>query len=868
MGKNVFASLDEYSDSLAEAFRPGKPWYSKFRETVNPSSNIFTRWLRDQKDKVFLREHPAIETGKAIIKASPDDPQTPVVKYGAWAYRTITWPVRSAWSVGRWLSQHRPSRTQVVILVLATGTLYLVVRWYRRTRHITVVQVTNPGEMYSHGRLREYFSASIETMRIPQRQIGKHLCLAAERRHLEYAVHRWFSNQRMRFRDIGGSRLRGQEFNHLKHLCLPILDGSDIMRAAKAPRPNFNVCAFKGQQCPMKHSFPGALLSHVDYYLTPSELADCVINHTFVISHNFDGEEGNFYEEMNWTKHGVIVTSDTDDGTPYSHSWNLWRSEGVLVGRNSACVYARVGKTAHTSIYYCYPAPGIYASDDPNRLVRQSDLAKYTLPNGSYALFYPGQGGKQDFFRIFDDQHHATCVGPKAMLEKVLMKMGDAARDPKFNSTLKSYAVAQANAHQIVVDDGAAFVDLLYQLAQEFAFDVSVDWLYNWDLCHLNLWTRLRLRYLDYTRVLFRRMARPIASDTIRGPVISWLTPWAFTEIALPGYVNLTEPMRVNVSGVDPGPRPFRYEREVIDAQPDHGQPRSTSGVYGEYDSEYRAQSAGADSGYASRNRIQSEAENSDGNARSHPSPVRFAEPDPDVHRPRMAVSGVRRDADPLVNIQRSGIPNPSLLFIRCQPTSGALFITGVLLEDPANGDGELYTDLFLDPFLLNPDQARLVRERLPDLADTLQYARLHRLSERPARFLIGEFLRNHGAPPPDTPPESGGGVPALPGDVLDEGTPPADGIREVGQALPQLATRHAPQRERPRTQRRNHRAGRRSQELREARDISQVHRPTQHIAQIRQVRGGHGAVHRRHRGSLQDVSLLNQRIDPGRASH
>lgn len=200
---------------------------------------------------------------------------------------------------------------------------------------------------------------------------GSHGQLAYVRRECEALAASAFVGMGLRYRDVGGSRLRDAHQKGLKHLCAPQLGADDVLRDAKVPTPKFDMCRNMGSKCPQKLTFPGAMLTYTDLYMSLDELSGIVRSHTFILTHNFEGTEGKLLGEAEWKTHpnGMIEMS-SDAGTTYRHHRHVWGSEGHVVGKHGAFTYERIGEVGGTLLLYAYPSPGKYAAHEINGLKR------------------------------------------------------------------------------------------------------------------------------------------------------------------------------------------------------------------------------------------------------------------------------------------------------------------------------------------------------------------------------------------------------------------------------------------------------------------------------------------------------------------
>lgn len=142
------------------------------------------------------------------------------------------------------------------------------------------------------------------------------------------------------FRDVGGNltRNRTASLDHgplsdPTHVCLPRTVMNRQRREYQGDsHPFFKVEEHVCQDCPEKGSLLPVLLSFVDFYLTPVEIADqigsvgVVVTHDFPIGHHIihDGES------FMYVNHNQVKMI-TRGGSSYVHNYNMWQQEGFLL---------------------------------------------------------------------------------------------------------------------------------------------------------------------------------------------------------------------------------------------------------------------------------------------------------------------------------------------------------------------------------------------------------------------------------------------------------------------------------------------------------------------------------------------------------
>lgn len=837
------AYFGNFASQVASHLSPGKAWYRDLRNIVEPPETVFHGFANRVGDWIQPLEHPLVEiTRKGIGAASGlanKSAQTlPTAVTGALVQGKTA--VVTCWRTG-------------VIYACSAVAIGCYVYWVVRTRHLVVVEVSNASEMADISVLKDHFRAVCNKVEddLPAPIPGQHVSVAAERRALEYACYKWFSDNQVRFRDVGGSRTRGEDFRSLKHICNPCLDSSDVLRQAKKPVTCFSNCSVEGQHCPQRTNFPGAIFVHSDYHMTPTDIAECVLSHSFIITHKFVGDKGIIYNEMSWEKKGITIEASTPDGTHYKHGYNLWANEGCVVGIRAACQYVRLAGTAHTDIIYLFPARGSYSNQDPQALRRASPDVK--LMRGAYCVY------RGDSFALYNSANEVISTGPKSFIEGVALKLGSAVRDDKYLATMQNYVKSQASAEQISFTDAAVFMDLLMEAAEKYAVEFTLLWNHRWDPLNASIFTRIILGMRrGYRRAVAVFLAPVPISVAMRTRP---LNPWLFRDMVVPGYIKLTNPRRANTNNLSPGHRLFRDHQQDAYPAPDHSQHSGTDRMRREYDNEYRAASARSDRGYASRDSLWPETTDSSVNATRDPSPSKsggsteILSVDGLGTRGRQPSPGhMRRDCDGL-----SCVPGSKRFAVYCGPDIGAVLEPSLVLDE-ASGTGEIHSVLFNDPVILDPDQTRLVFERGPELAFAYREALHSMCPDQTFRHSLQHLCWSHGVPSPDPSEAVGQGIPADPRDGLGVLPNPAPVVRPLGKALPSLATSAAA--EGPSVNTMDWSApktfGR--EEFYKTRNISQIHRSPQHLPTHRRIFSHARTIHSSPGTPSKGVSFFNQR--------
>lgn len=451
------------------------------------------------------------------------------------------------------------------VFVITTPCLVLFVCLVYASRHSSV-RVINKNGAIDINAMRRKVESQLKTVIKPEKTVG-HQWLARQRRQAEAVVIDYMLENTNRFRDVGGSRTRFSELGAQKHICCPKnLFNDDALRELKSPEifPN---CEKRGQDCPQKYEIPWAMLSHVDYHLTQSELVRTIVGPTFVINHDFAARPtklGNLNNraEAELSYFGNRVTMTTDDGTKYQHVFHEWGNEGSVVTQQGAFVYCLLTRFHDTCIYFCYPAEGDYNRTDVNVMPPDGDDA-LPMINGYNVLKELDLGVYK-----FDKRSHSFEVKAN-LIEECAISFGACNRDDKYPTSLLSYVTARCKAMSVDTSNLDCIVRLVAYLADVKAVSTvysatcikghPVD--FRWyDLCRLKtiLWLRHRssLAFCLFVSKLF-------SNDKIKRA-----TAWTFPKVIVPTYEIYTQ--RVRSKYLVTGVKQFASDRFQSPPTPAH----------------------------------------------------------------------------------------------------------------------------------------------------------------------------------------------------------------------------------------------------------------------------------------------------------
>lgn len=367
------------------------------------------------------------------------------------------------------------------------------------------VRVSSDNHSVDVNAAKDYFK-QLNGLRIPMSTVGEHRCLAWQRREAERASFELLRQiGHVKVRDVGGSRSRFPELAGIKHICAAQNHNADILRDEKSPDCPFENCRMPGQFCPKRTTIPAAIISHVDYYMQPAELLACVSGPTIVINHDFDsiiatknvvrgtkeyrigafdvvkGDNEIPHQEATFTRSALgVIQMSAADGTPYTHAYNKWTSEGEIVAGGKAAVYTRLTRFLDTSIYLLLPAAGTYDASSSTVLVR-SDA-------GECDSFHFGN----QRVSVTDCElgtHYVYTSGvevgrvPRSVINCAAQQMLYSPRDHKFMPTLNSLVVSSLRAERkdLVALSDIAVAHVTHRVGQlairavQMSFDSGFD---------------------------------------------------------------------------------------------------------------------------------------------------------------------------------------------------------------------------------------------------------------------------------------------------------------------------------------------------------------------------------------------------------
>jgi len=326
---------------------------------------------------------------------------------------------------------------------------------------------------------------------------GQHVRLAAWRRILEKEVANIFREKHMRFRDVGGARARFPEDADIKHICSAQNDNDDIIRQDKA-HPTFDNCFRKGQDCPYltgHERITGALLSHVDYHVTPEQLSRIINGPTFIITHGFGAagssggfgeirhEDGSVSHEAEWVNNAGRITMTTFDGTPYSHGYNKWETEGTIIGSRSAASYVTLMDYKDCKVIFAYPSCGQYDRTNP-RVLQRATATVVRLGDGTeVAMKLEKLQDRIVSQFVYKTESRGDVTVPAHLPPSIAMALCASPRDAKYEATLNSLTSAKLRAHSPSMELNADLVKAhARMLANVYSWEIVSNSSYHgWD---------------------------------------------------------------------------------------------------------------------------------------------------------------------------------------------------------------------------------------------------------------------------------------------------------------------------------------------------------------------------------------------------
>nr|AXA52556.1 hypothetical protein [Linepithema humile C virus 1] len=751
------------------------------------------------------------------------------------------------------------------IIGLACVVVGAEIYWLYRTWHLRIVEVQNTDHIIEVGILRTHFERHLpgagEAEQLPEVEIGKHLRTAAERRANEFAVFSVFKRVGCRFRDVGGSRVRHPQFSALKHNCIPTLDSADIWRNAKYPSSPFDSCNGLAQHCPVKSSFPGAALIHSDYYLSSEDLAAVIRSHTFIVTHPFDGEEGCFNDELHWRKEGPYIRAWTDDGTPYKHLYHHWEAEGCIIGRHGAATYVRVHRGPSMDVYYCFPSPGVYRSDDPLRLRRSDEVLMHRLPSGN---FYSVTNGSA---KIYDPDFKVLQEIPHGILQRVAARCGTAVRDEKFLPALVAYTTTRFTADNQdlhVVED---VISVALRHSDMFALNVSSRYITNFDPMRITNFQRLVWVWNDLRSSLRGYWRLPL---TTSNPLVNRVTtPWAFSRISVNSYVRFTHYGLVDVTDHRPMHRPFRDDRGQADAGANNSEHHGASDLPGEPSSQLGHTSTRTEASAGTISDVYEDARDDSCNA-GNVTPTLTDEIGGQVSGDGLEVSAVALGADGVESQGRGGHDRSPNLKVIGEDRPGTIGGRRIVLEtNPHTGNAErIWLPLLDDPIEIPPTGVgSFTEENIKQ-----NYRHLVRAAERgpeSARSAVHDHIRTFDRNPRHTTQTISFRVSGNGRDGVVHRDRRAHPVRNMGKEVrPEKEGRTEGGPKSPRGRRIPNAGSREGEKLRQVRDNRQVRGSPEHQPERGRVPCGRGAIHRSDRAGGQERRVPGKRALPKEEGH
>nr|WIL00371.1 MAG: nonstructural protein [Lake Sinai virus 2] len=425
---------------------------------------------------------------------------------------------------------------------------------------VRVVRIRNRVRGYSVTELRSDFEESMSAILAPLSR--GHSCLNFQRR----VVESWAIDQLLRyfrcFRSVASSQDRWAEVGHRLHRCSPV-----VMDGAFVPEydQRFSACRRHPSVCPDRFDIPAAILSHVDYYMTPDQLAAVVTGPTFIVNHDYSSTDALSVAEVSLRSAGGLVTASVRDGPTFGpHPYYHWSDEGVVVASSGAFRYYRVGRLFDTSVYYAFPVAGTYSCDDPCNLRRSTvgDLHYYS-PHEKRFVSYSADSINYYVF---------GASVPRSLADYCAATFCRSARDDKFYDSLRSYYQNRCRAIGFTDARDTLMLDFIIHLCDEaslktFGFSrLSVApsswaayWM-SWILVKVN-----HLMPLALTSYVLNVLHRFFGAKA---------APWNWASIHLPTYDMVTSPFRLKMFGRNPTTfnlERFRAEATVVGA-PNLGQ--------------------------------------------------------------------------------------------------------------------------------------------------------------------------------------------------------------------------------------------------------------------------------------------------------
>jgi hypothetical protein len=469
-----------------------------------------------------------------------------------------------------------------------------------RTRIVTVYSDPSP---FKINELKDRFRKIKNTK---TGKIGEHLICAHWRRLIEKEVANCFRERGIKYRDVGGSRSRYPEDSDIKHICSAQNDNDDILREDKSTGV-FENCYCKGQNCPKRFTLRGALLSHVDYHVEPSDLADIITGPTFIVNHLFGpagtqggygliDNDGDVTHEAKWVNNGGVITMTTHDGTPYNHSYNDWQTEGTIMGRCSAATYVRIANYKDCCVYYAYPSCGDYDRANP-RVLTRSTPADMTLNDGTNIILRTERLGDRLVNQFVYETKDGPITVPAHIPPSIAFAMAPCPRNENYEQQLSSLTAAKLRGHSQTIEAHAIYVKAhARKLADVYAKEmVSNSSLHGWDP-NSDGYIRTKafelVNWLRFSNLTYQR----IANDVLNSPMVLPVAKVIGVVVKVPTSEVFAELTIAEISKATKHGQSFRGEPTPVDAGSDVGAEHSAEQVSDECDSlvgEESAESSG-----------------------------------------------------------------------------------------------------------------------------------------------------------------------------------------------------------------------------------------------------------------------------------
>nr|ULY68711.1 ORF1 [Lake Sinai virus] len=458
---------------------------------------------------------------------------------------------------------------QLTSIVILVGCFSAIICSSR----VRIVRIRNRVRGYSISELRSEFEEAMSSILAPASR--GHSCLNFQRR----VVESWAIDQLLRYfrrlRLLSSSPGRWNDIAHRLHRCAPVvLDGSFVPECDQRS----NNCCRHPSVCPERFELPASLISHVDYYLSPDQLAAVVTGPTFIVNHDYSAADTLSVAEASSRVAGGLVTTSVRDGPTYGpHPYYHWSDEGVVVASTGAFKYYRVGRLFDSTLYYAFPASGTYSHDDPAALRRST--------SGDQHYYSPHE---KRFVSYTADATHYHIFGvavPRSLADYCAATFCRSVRDDRFYDSLRSYYQNRCRAIGFSDARDTLMLDFIIHLCDDaslrtFGFSRLSAAPSSWTAYCLS-WVLVKVNHmmpLALTSYVLDALHRFFGSKA---------APWNWATIHLPTYDMVTSPFRLRLFGRNPtvfNLERFRAEAAIV-GTPDLGQsPEGTSENCNEHD--------------------------------------------------------------------------------------------------------------------------------------------------------------------------------------------------------------------------------------------------------------------------------------------